>query len=127
MLLSADCTALDIMKSKATTQEAKDKYTAGRRIHSEEIMKMRSNYHAAQVLSRGESNDLLTIALDGTDSNCCHCPQHWQEAVHGDADKNTFVEQSIMSVVIHGAADKVRYYVTLPVVSQRCHGSIFQH
>lgn len=114
---SLDCEELDRMKSVATTPELKDKYFAKRKIHSDEVTEMRGRYAAAQVQSRTEASDFLLISIDGTDSNCCHCPQHWKEAVHDDAKAGTFVEQSIMSVVIHHAKDKLRYYASIPIVS----------
>ena len=56
-----------------------------------------------------------TIIFDGTDSSYCYVPQAWREHVRVEQESNSFVEQKIQSVLIHGVA--LSFYVVTPFVS----------
>jgi len=82
--------------------------------HRDDIRSLRLRY--MDDIQRAQSSfRFQTIVFDGTNSNTCKCPQDWRAHLRNEKSNNTFVQQKIQSVLIHGVA--LLFYVVTPTVS----------
>lgn len=85
-------------------------------MHHDEIALYRSHYQADQLKSRSDSS-FVCIGIDGSDQATTYCPQLWSSHLHGDMPENSYIQQKVMGVVVHGLPDATIFYVTDPRVS----------
>ncbi len=86
-----------------------------RKKHRDEIRALREFYHR-DVQRANSDPTFASIIFDGTDSSYCICPQSWRGMVRMEQATDTFVEQKIQSVLIHGVG--LYFYVVVPFVSK---------
>ena len=72
-------------------------------------------YQADQIKSRHDSS-FLYLGIDGSDQMTTYCPQLWMSHLHKDMPENSYVEQKVMVVVVHGMPDETVFYVCDPRV-----------
>jgi hypothetical protein len=81
--------------------------------HREDIRALRLLY-MDDIQKAQTSYKFQTIVFDGTNSNTCKCPQGWRSHVRNEQGNNTYVQQKIQSVLIHGVI--LLFYVVTPHV-----------
>jgi hypothetical protein len=72
-------------------------------------------YQADQIKSRHDSS-FICLGIDGSDQMTTYCPQLWMSHLHKDMPENSYVEQKVMVVVVHGMPDETVFYVCDPRV-----------
>jgi hypothetical protein len=109
-----ECDELHCRASSSTVSRAELKQIAEERArHREDIRTLRLLY--MEDIQRAQSSyKFQTIVFDGTNSNTCKCPQDWRSYVRNEQGNNTYVQQKIQSVLIHGVA--LIFYVVTPNV-----------
>ena len=81
--------------------------------HRDDIRSLRLRY--MDDIQRAQSTyRFQTIVFDGTNSNTCKCPQDWRAHMRDEKSNNTFVQQKIQSILIHGVA--LLFYIVTPTV-----------
>ena len=103
------------MHAKAATRAEFSNWREARNAHHIEIQKLRAKYQADQHRSRSDSS-FVCIAIDGSNQATTYCPQIWTSHLHKDMPENSFVEQKVMGVVVHGTPDDTIFYVCDPRV-----------
>lgn len=107
-----ECDELHTRASSSTVSRAELKLIAEERArHREDIRALRLLY-MDDIQKAQSSYKFQTIVFDGTNSNTCKCPQDWRSYVRDEKGNNTFVQQKIQSVLIHGVA--LVFYVVTP-------------
>jgi hypothetical protein len=81
--------------------------------HRHDIRSLRLRY-MDDIQRSHSSYKFQTIVFDGTNSNTCKCPMNWRAHIRDEQAKNTYVQQKIQSVLIHGVA--LLFYVVTPFV-----------
>jgi hypothetical protein len=109
------CTALELRRHAAKTREEYNSWREARNLHHKEIQEFRRLYHADQIKSRTTA-DFLCIGIDAADSATTYCPQFWMTHLHKTMPEGSYVEQKIMSVVVHGTPDQIFFYANTPQV-----------
>jgi hypothetical protein len=104
------CNALDIQYQRASTREQLDHWKEARRVHMEDIGVYRGYYQADMQRSRSDSS-FVCIAIDGSDQATTYCPQLWTSHLHKDMPDQSYVEQKVMAVIVHGSPDQTIFYV----------------
>ena len=110
-----DCNKLTQQYNAASTRADYDRWKEARGLHHEEIALYRGHYQADQLKSRSDSS-FVCIGIDGSDQATTYCPQIWSSHLHGDMPENSYIQQKVMGVVVHGAPDETIFYVTDPRV-----------
>jgi len=96
-----------------TTRMEQDNIKQQRIAHIGVIMALR-NYYMSDVERAMRDYRFQTIAFDGTNSNTCKCPASWRSQLRDEQADNTYVQQKIQSVLIHGKA--LIFYAAQPYV-----------
>lgn len=110
----AECDELHARASSSTVTRADLKLIAEEHArHREDIRSLRLLY-MEDIQKAQSSYRFQTIVFDGTNSNTCKCPQDWRSYVRNEQGNNTYVQQKIQSVLIHGVA--LLFYVVTPTV-----------
>jgi hypothetical protein len=108
------CDELHIRASAVGVTRAQLAEIAEDRIqHRHDIRSLRLRY-MDDIQRSHSSYKFQTIVFDGTNSNTCKCPMNWRAHIRDEQAKNTFVQQKIQSVLIHGVA--LLFYVVTPFV-----------
>jgi len=110
----ADCDELHRRASLSTVTRAELKIIGEERArHREDIRALRLLY-MDDIQKAQTSYRFQTIVFDGTNSNTCKCPQDWRSYVRNEQGNNTYIQQKIQSILIHGTA--LLFYVVTPYV-----------
>jgi hypothetical protein len=99
----------------AKTRDEFNLWREARNFHHKEIQEFRRYYHADQLKSRNTA-EFLCIGIDGADSSTTYCPQFWMSHLRKDMQAGSYVEQKVMSVVLHGTPDQIFFYINTPQV-----------
>jgi hypothetical protein len=110
-----DCNKLTQQYNASSTRAEYDRWRDARNLHHQEIALYRSHYQADQLKSRSDSS-FVCIGIDGADQATTYCPQLWSSHLHGDMPENSYIQQKVMGVVVHGTPDETIFYVTDPRV-----------
>lgn len=70
----------------------------------------------AEHRARQNPEKEVMLYIDGADQNTTYCPQHWRTQLRLEMSENSYVPQRIMSVLIIGETDQLRFYVATPQV-----------
>jgi len=112
------CRACDELHQRASaahvTRQELQEIAVARAHHRDEIRELRMLY--MDDIQKAHSHyNFQTIVFDGTNSNTCRCPENWRAYIRDEQGNNTYVQQKIQSILIHGVA--LIFYVVTPCVS----------
>ncbi len=109
-----NCTDCDELHKRSLNAKSNQELLRIRELmtkHHDRIRNLRMFY--MQDIKKAElDHTFQTIAFDGSDTRTCHCPQRWRAMLHNDSPENSFIEQKIQTVLIHGKA--LNMYVAMP-------------
>ncbi len=111
----AVCAALLLKYHAAVSQKDYQLWQEARNQHHQDIADFRRMYHADQIKSRSDSS-FVCIGIDGSDQATTYCPQIWTSHLHKDMPENSYIEQKVIAVVVHGTPDETIFYVADPRV-----------
>jgi hypothetical protein len=115
MTLAVVCSALLLKYHAAVTLRDYQLWQEARNQHHQDIAEFRRMYHADQIKSRSDSS-FVCIGIDGSDQATTYCPQMWTSHLHKDMPENSYIEQKVIAVVVHGTPDNTIFYVADPRV-----------
>ena len=112
--MSLTCAVCDELRKRSINAKSNSELLQIREFfqnHRNRIRQLRMFY--MQDIQRSQNDPTFqTIAFDGSDTRTCRCPQRWRAMLHNDTPENSFVEQKIQTVLVHGKA--LNMYVAMP-------------
>lgn len=117
-VIDAVCEEINDLRTNAKNREAIEKWKVAREKHSTYIAGRRKLVLAAEHRARQNPDREAMIYIDGADQNTTYCPQHWRTQLRLEQAEKSYIAQRIMSVLIIGQPDQLRFYSILPGVSE---------
>lgn len=113
------CEELEHMKAKARNRLDLEKWKVARERHHSYIARRREKVAEAEHRARTTPDKETMIYIDGADQNTTYVPQHWRTQLRLEMADNSYLPQRIMSALIIGKPDQLRFYVATPQVCNR--------